>query len=115
METFFHRRDPGGRRESAFVLMEDSAFSACPGVMWTFAVTMRLKVNGEEYITERDTLGQLLKELEIVPERVAVEVNLMVIKRKDFENHRLKDSDSVEIVYFVGGGRCSVSVCEQKR
>lgn len=65
---------------------------------------MKLKVNGEEYTTERDTLGQLLKELGIIPERVAVEVNLMVIKKKDFENYRLKGGDSIEIVYFVGGG-----------
>lgn len=66
---------------------------------------MRLKLNGEEYTTGRDTLGQLLRELEIIPERVAVEVNLMVIRKKDFENYRLKDGDSVEIVYFVGGGQ----------
>ncbi|MCL5421401.1 MAG: sulfur carrier protein ThiS [Nitrospirae bacterium] len=65
---------------------------------------MKLKVNGEEYTTERDTLGQLLKELDIIPERVAVEVNLRIIKKKDFEYCRLKDGDSVEIVYFVGGG-----------
>ncbi len=65
---------------------------------------MKLRVNGEEYTTKRDTLGQLLKELEIIPERVAVEVNLMVIGKKDFENYRLKDGDNVEIVNFVGGG-----------
>jgi len=65
---------------------------------------MKLKVNGEEYTTERDTLAHLLKELEIIPERVAVEVNLRIIKKKDFEYCRLKDGDSVEIVYFVGGG-----------
>jgi sulfur carrier protein len=66
---------------------------------------MKLKVNGEEYTTERDTLARLLRELEIIPERVAVEVNLMVIRKKDFEHYRLKDGDSVEIVYFVGGGQ----------
>jgi sulfur carrier protein len=66
---------------------------------------MILKVNGEEYTTERDTLARLLRELEIIPERVAVEVNLMVIRKNDFEHYRLKDGDSVEIVYFVGGGQ----------
>jgi len=65
---------------------------------------MRLEVNGKEYSTERDTVMQLLKELDIVPERVAVEVNLKIIRRSDFENYLLKDGDSVEIVNFVGGG-----------
>ena len=73
---------------------------------------MRLEVNGKEYSTERDTVMQLLKELDIVPERVAVEVNLKVIKRSDFENYLLKDGDSVEIVYFVGGGQFSGSGSE---
>ena len=65
---------------------------------------MRLAVNGEEYTTEQDTLSLLLKEMEIIPERVAVEVNMVIIKKKDFEHCRLKDGDSIEIVYFVGGG-----------
>lgn len=67
---------------------------------------MRLKVNGEHYEIERDvlTISELLKDLGIVPERVAVEVNLRVIKKADYEGCILKDNDSVEIVYFVGGG-----------
>jgi thiamine biosynthesis protein ThiS len=65
---------------------------------------MRLRVNGEEYTTEQDTLAHLLKEMQIIPERVAVEVNLRIIKKRDFEDCRLKDGDSIEIVYFVGGG-----------
>ncbi len=65
---------------------------------------MRVSVNGEEHSTERDTLGQLLQELGIVPGRVAVEVNLTVIRRQDFAHYRLKDGDSVEVVSFVGGG-----------
>ncbi|MCL4455930.1 MAG: sulfur carrier protein ThiS [Nitrospirae bacterium] len=65
---------------------------------------MKLKVNGEDREFKDRTVLDLLKELEIIPERVAVEVNLKVIKRADLENHQLNDGDSVEIVYFVGGG-----------
>jgi thiamine biosynthesis protein ThiS len=65
---------------------------------------MRLKVNGEGYITEQDTLALLLKEMEINPERVAVEINLKIIKKKDFPDYRLMEGDNIEIVYFVGGG-----------
>jgi len=41
---------------------------------------------------------------DIIAGRVAVEVNLKVIKKVEFETYRLHEGDSVEIVYFVGGG-----------
>ncbi len=65
---------------------------------------MKLKINGEEYSTEKNTIMQLLGEMGIVPGRVAVEVNLKVIKRADYDNFSLRDGDVIEIVKFVGGG-----------
>lgn len=67
--------------------------------------TLRVIVNGEEYMTEKQTISQLLKEMGITPDRVAVEVNLKVIKRSDFDNFSLKEGDVIEIVRFVGGGK----------
>jgi thiamine biosynthesis protein ThiS len=63
-----------------------------------------VKVNGENMDTTAATVLQLLQEKEILPERVAVEVNLKVLKRADFAQHVLHEGDDVEIVYFVGGG-----------
>ena len=65
---------------------------------------MRLKVNGEEIDTAAVTILQLLQERGIAPERVAVELNLKVLKRADLERQRLQEGDIVEIVNFVGGG-----------
>ncbi len=65
---------------------------------------MRLKVNGEDLETAAATVLQLLQEKEIKPERVAVEVNLKVLRRTDFERLPLHEGDVVEIVNFVGGG-----------
>jgi thiamine biosynthesis protein ThiS len=65
---------------------------------------MRLTVNGEAYCTEKYTLKGLLGEMDIAPERVAVEVNLKVIKRAEFAEYALQEGDSIEVVYFVGGG-----------
>lgn len=65
---------------------------------------MRVKINGEDKDTSAKTIAGLLEELEIVPGRVAVEVNYNVIKKADYNNFRLKEGDMVEIVYFVGGG-----------
>ncbi len=70
-----------------------------------FFVFMRLKINGEIVDgVKAVTVKELLDELKVQPGRVAVEVNLSVVRKHDFENFRLGDGDTVEIVSFVGGG-----------
>ncbi|MBF0505263.1 MAG: sulfur carrier protein ThiS [Nitrospirae bacterium] len=65
---------------------------------------MRLILNGEGIETASETVQQLLQDMGIEPERVAVEVNLKVLKRAEFQDYQLHEDDAVEIVYFVGGG-----------
>ena len=66
---------------------------------------MKLVINGtEKEITDSLNITGLLESLEIDPGRVAVEVNLKIIKRCDFGEQKLNDGDAVEIVNFVGGG-----------
>lgn len=66
---------------------------------------MRLKINGETVDNVRaKTVMELLDELKIEPGRVAVEVNLSIVKKADYSGFGLKDGDSIEIVNFVGGG-----------
>lgn len=65
---------------------------------------MMIKVNGEDYITDKVFLSELLSDLGVISERVAVELNLKVIKRADISKQILKEGDIVEIVNFVGGG-----------
>lgn len=50
------------------------------------------------------TVSELLAHLEIDPRRVAVEHNLVVLKRAAFDVTKLGEGDRVEIVNFVGGG-----------
>ena len=50
------------------------------------------------------TVSELLGRLEIDPRRVAVEHNLVVLKRTAFDVTPVGDGDQVEIVNFVGGG-----------
>lgn len=66
---------------------------------------MKLKLNGtfSEHRGEETVTG-LLEDLKISPERVAVEVNLEIVRKRDYSSHVLKEGDSVEIVNFVGGG-----------
>jgi thiamine biosynthesis protein ThiS len=66
---------------------------------------MRLTINGEVIDTIRAaTVQELLAELKIDSGRVAVEVNMTVVKRADYPQFRLNDNDTIEIVNFVGGG-----------
>jgi sulfur carrier protein len=64
-----------------------------------------LIVNGEEREVPDDlTVAGLLEFLDVPRERVAVEVNLAVVRRADHASHRLAAGDRVEVVAFVGGG-----------
>lgn len=66
---------------------------------------MKITINGNDMdLNANITIAGLLSELNIEPARVAVEVNMNIIKKAVYEEHILKDGDSVEIVNFVGGG-----------
>ena len=67
--------------------------------------SMNLEINGlMRSVPRMENVRQLLAYLEIRQERVAVELNQHIIKRKDWETTPLRDLDRVEIVQFVGGG-----------
>jgi thiamine biosynthesis protein ThiS len=62
-------------------------------------------VNGDPFeITGPLTVTGLLVQLEIDARRVAVEHNLVVLKRATFETTEIREGDQIEIVNFVGGG-----------
>ncbi len=66
---------------------------------------MKLKLNGTlSEFQEGTTVERLLRNLQFEPAKVAVEVNLEIVKKQNFQNQVLKDGDSVESVNFVGGG-----------
>jgi thiamine biosynthesis protein ThiS len=61
--------------------------------------------NGQPLEThETTTLAGLLKNLGLVPQRVAVEVNLELIPRNKHDECQLHAGDRVEVVTLVGGG-----------
>jgi thiamine biosynthesis protein ThiS len=66
---------------------------------------MRVHVNGEQRtVAAGVTVAGLLTELDIRPERVAVELNLNILDRGEFERRSLQEGDRVEIIGFIGGG-----------
>lgn len=72
------------------------------------ADALQIQVNGQQRdCRSGSTVGDLLRELDIKTERVAVELNLEILDRKDFELRSLQQGDRLEILSFIGGGDSS--------
>ena len=66
---------------------------------------MKIIINGENFeIAEPLSLSSLLAQLEIDTRRVAVEHNLIVVKREQLDTVTVSEGDRIEVVNFVGGG-----------
>lgn len=66
---------------------------------------MRVQVNGEvRELPEKITLDELVRELSLAPERLAIELNREVVRRAAWPETEMREGDQVEIVHFVGGG-----------
>ena len=66
---------------------------------------MRITLNGDPFeLAEPLTISRLLATLEIDPRRVAVEHNLVIVKRATYDASIVQPGDQVEIVNLVGGG-----------
>ncbi len=66
---------------------------------------MRITLNGEPFdLPSSISITALLAQLQIDARRVAVEHNLVVVRRNAFDTTVVAEGDEVEIVNFVGGG-----------
>jgi thiamine biosynthesis protein ThiS len=66
---------------------------------------LRIRLNGEPHdLAAPLTVSALLELLGIDSRRVAVERNLTVVKRGDYDRTLVENADEIEIVNFVGGG-----------
>jgi sulfur carrier protein len=66
---------------------------------------MTIQVNGESrQVPEGLTVSGLLRELGFPADRVAIERNLEIVPRSQWESTTVQAGDRFEIVHFVGGG-----------
>ena len=80
-------------------------------VQFLAATPVLITLNGESFELDQPlSVEELLQRLEIDPRRVAVEHNLVILKRHAFAATLVGDGDRVEIVNFVGGGERRVSL-----
>ena len=66
---------------------------------------MNITVNGEKKEVPGDiTVFGLLEFLKIQHQRVAVELNMEIVKKDKYSATAIRDGDSLEVVSFMGGG-----------
>ena len=68
---------------------------------------MIITVSGVKKEVKNDlTIAELIEQEQVeTPQYVTVSVNNEFARSQDFQTQKLKDGDSVEFLYFMGGGR----------
>jgi thiamine biosynthesis protein ThiS len=67
---------------------------------------MKIKLNGEDRECQDNiTVRELLEELGLNREGIAVAINRVVVSRGEHPTTEIHDGDAVEIIHAVGGGR----------
>ncbi len=66
---------------------------------------MELTVNGDsKHVENVQTVSDLLEDMDLDPEQVAVEMNQNVVPGERYDEQDLEPGAEIEIVTFVGGG-----------
>lgn len=66
---------------------------------------MKIELNGEERkLEDGQTVEGLLLSIGLDPKKVAVERNLEIVPKSQFNTVHLCEGDKIEIVHFIGGG-----------
>lgn len=67
---------------------------------------MSITVNGEKVTLEKSfTVEELLAELKVeMAQYVTVQINDELVDRGEFDTLRVADGDTIEFLYFMGGG-----------
>ena len=66
---------------------------------------IKITLNGEEkFLKNHQTLQDLIDDLELDLEKIAIEKDLEIIDPAQFSKIILNEGSQIEIVHFIGGG-----------
>tara|TARA_B100000424_G_scaffold261466_1_gene246450 strand:+ start:425 stop:643 length:219 start_codon:yes stop_codon:yes gene_type:complete len=66
---------------------------------------IKIKINGKiKTVNNQLKLHELINNLKIPTNKVAIELNKVIINKKIINKIKLKNNDVIEIVHFIGGG-----------
>ena len=65
----------------------------------------KIQLNGKKVtIKPNTTIYELLKRFKLNNKKVAIELNGIIIPMTNYKKKKLKNSDKLEVVHFIGGG-----------
>lgn len=70
---------------------------------------MKLQINGQEKEISASTVADLVDQLGLKGDRVAIELNRDIVPRAKWAETPLHEGDKLEMVHFVGGGCAAAS------
>ncbi len=65
---------------------------------------MKIRINGRDIVFSQTTIGDLIKQYRLKPDRIVVEKNGTIVPPTAYNTESLRDGDVIEIIRFVGGG-----------
>ncbi len=66
---------------------------------------IKISLNGKvKQIAENCKLQNLINDLKIPIQKVAIELNQEILDKKKLKKIKIKNNDKIEIVHFIGGG-----------
>jgi sulfur carrier protein len=65
---------------------------------------MQIKINGKTEEIQAKTVQDLLQAKEIEPQMVSIELNSTIVDRAAYSTTSLKEGDTLEFLFFMGGG-----------
>jgi len=63
-----------------------------------------IHLNGEERSVQAGTLADLVRQLGLEKRMIAIERNLEVVPRSEYDSTCLQQGDRIELVHMIGGG-----------
>jgi sulfur carrier protein len=86
--------------------VNDTSLQPCS---WKTNERLEMKLTANGKVVELDnevTVIDLLKILEVkTPEYVSIQINDEILSREDYDKTKVKENDSIEFLYFMGGGK----------
>ncbi len=70
-----------------------------------FRKIMQIKINGKPEEIQAKTVLELLQAKDIEPQMVSVELNSTIVDRAAYSTLTLKEGDTLEFLFFMGGGK----------
>jgi thiamine biosynthesis protein ThiS len=66
---------------------------------------INIKLNGKKTnVDDQISLNKILKNFNIPTNKVAIELNKEIVNKKKLSSIKIRNTDSIEIVHFIGGG-----------